>query len=134
MLWIVSRKTNFQLIRNITVEVTNRASISKGILVHVSKFPEKMVFQLMLETVKWICKLQVCRQTIPSYWRQIRKYILIKQGCFSFKTEDLVFAWFCILRMFLESALGILNDQTHSNNLLAIWRWIVWVCLVMLWD
>ena len=39
-----SRKTNLKLI---TVEV----SISKDILFHVSKFLEKMVFQLMFEII-----------------------------------------------------------------------------------
>ena len=49
-----SRKTNWKLIENITVEVPNTASISKDILFHVSKFLEKMVFQLMFEIIKWI--------------------------------------------------------------------------------
>ena len=26
------------------------------------------------------------------------------------------------------------NGQTHSNNLLPICQWIVWVCLAILWD
>ena len=34
-----------------TVEVPNTASISKDILIHVSKFLEKMIFQLMLEII-----------------------------------------------------------------------------------
>ena len=33
-------ETNLKLIENITVEVPNRASLSKGILFHVSKFLE----------------------------------------------------------------------------------------------
>ena len=44
-----NRKTNLKLI---TVEVPNTASISKDILFHVSKFLEKMVFQLMFEIIK----------------------------------------------------------------------------------
>ena len=93
-----SRKTNLRLIENITVQVPNTASISKGILFHVSKFLEKMIFQLMFEIIKWICQLQVRRQTVPNYSCQIRQFFLPEhvflRGCFSFKTEDLVFAWF----------------------------------------
>ena len=92
-----SRKTNLRLIENITVQVPNTASISKGILFHVSKFLEKMIFQLMFEIIKWICQLQVRRQTVPNYSCQIRQFFLPEhvflRGCFSFKTEDLVFAW-----------------------------------------
>ena len=44
-----SKKTNLTLIENITVQVPNTASVSKGILFHVSKFLEKMIFQLMFE-------------------------------------------------------------------------------------
>ena len=47
-----SRKTNLRLNENITTQVPNTASISKGILLHVSKFLEKMIFQLMFETIK----------------------------------------------------------------------------------
>ena len=47
-----SRKTNLRLIENITVQVPNTASISKGILFHVSKFLGKMIFQLMFEIIK----------------------------------------------------------------------------------
>ena len=47
-----SRKTNLRLIENITVQVSNTMSISKGILFHVSKFLEKMIFQLMFEIIK----------------------------------------------------------------------------------
>ena len=47
-----SRKTNLRLIENITVQVPNTASISKYILFHVSKFLEKMIFQLMFEIIK----------------------------------------------------------------------------------
>ena len=47
-----SRKTNSRLIENITVQVPNMASISKNILFHVSKFLEKMIFQLMFEIIK----------------------------------------------------------------------------------
>ena len=47
-----SRKTNLKLIENIKVEDPNTASISKDILFHVFKFPEKMVFQLMFGIIK----------------------------------------------------------------------------------
>ena len=47
-----SRKTNLRLIENIAFQVPNTASISKGILLHVSKILEKMIFQLMFEIVK----------------------------------------------------------------------------------
>ena len=42
-----SGKTNLRLIENITFQVPNTASISKSILFHVSKYLEKMIFQLM---------------------------------------------------------------------------------------
>ena len=44
-----SKKTNLTLIENITAQVPNTASVSKDILFHVSKFLEKMIFQLMFE-------------------------------------------------------------------------------------
>ena len=44
-----SKKTNLILIENITVQFPNTASVSKDILFHVSKFLEKMIFQLMFE-------------------------------------------------------------------------------------
>ena len=47
-----SRKINGKLIENITVEVPNTASRSKDLLFHVSKFLEKMVFQLIFEIIK----------------------------------------------------------------------------------
>ena len=47
-----SGKTNLKLIENIIVQVPNTASISNGILLHVSKFLEKMVFQLMFEIIQ----------------------------------------------------------------------------------
>ena len=47
-----SRKTNLRLIENITVQVSNTASVIKNILFHVSKFIEKKVFQLMFQIIK----------------------------------------------------------------------------------
>ena len=47
-----SRKTNFRLIENITVQVPNTASIRKDILFHVSKVLDKIIFQLMFEIIK----------------------------------------------------------------------------------
>ena len=47
-----SRKTNLRLIGNITVQVSNTASVIKNILFHLSKFIEKMMFQLIFEIVK----------------------------------------------------------------------------------
>ena len=92
-----SRKTNLRSTGNITVQVPNTASISKCILFHVSKFLEKIIFQFMFEIIKWICQLQVRRQTVPNYSCQIRQFFLPEhvflRGCSSFKTEDLVFAW-----------------------------------------
>ena len=88
-----SRKTSIN--RN---TAPNTASINKDILFHVSKFLEIIVFQLMFEILKWIWQLQVLWQTAPNYWCQIGQFFLPEQvfliGCFSFKTEDLVFAWF----------------------------------------
>ena len=50
---IMSRKkTNLRLIENITVQVPNTASVNKNILFHVSKFLEKIIFQLMFEIIK----------------------------------------------------------------------------------
>ena len=42
-----SRKANLRLTENITFQVPNTGSISKSILLHVSKYLEKMIFQLM---------------------------------------------------------------------------------------
>ena len=56
-------KTNWKLIENITAEVPNTASIIKDTLLHVSKFLEKMVFQIMFEIIKWIRQLQVRQQS-----------------------------------------------------------------------
>ena len=47
-----SRKTNLRLTENIAVQVPNMTSISKGILFHVSKFLEKMIFQHMFDIIK----------------------------------------------------------------------------------
>ena len=47
-----SKKTDLRLIENITIQVPNAASTSKDILFHVSKFLEKMIFQLMFEIIK----------------------------------------------------------------------------------
>ena len=52
-----------KLIENIKVEVPNTVLISKDILLHVSKFLEKMVFQLIFKIIKWIWNLQLRRQT-----------------------------------------------------------------------
>ena len=41
-----------QLIESIEVEVTYMASVSKDVFFHVSKFLEKMVFQLIFEIIK----------------------------------------------------------------------------------
>ena len=95
MSWRVERP---HLIENITVEVSNTASISKDIFFHVSEFLDIMAFQLMFEIIKWIRQLQIRRQTFPNYWCQIGQIFWPEHGflivCFSFKTEDLVFAWF----------------------------------------
>ena len=42
-----SRKTNLRLTENVTIQVPNTASISKGILLRVSKFLEKMMFEII---------------------------------------------------------------------------------------
>ena len=73
-----SRKTNLRLIKNIAVQLPYTASVSKGILFHVSKFLEKMIFQLPFEIIKWICQLQVRQQTVPNYWCQIRQICLTR--------------------------------------------------------
>ena len=46
------KKANLRLIENITVQVPNTASVNKDILFHVSKFLEKIIFQLMFEIIK----------------------------------------------------------------------------------
>ena len=46
------RKTNLKLIENISVQVPNTTSISKDIFFHVSKFLEKVIFQLVFEIMK----------------------------------------------------------------------------------
>ena len=93
------RKTNLKLIENISVQVPNTTSISKDIFFHVSKFLEKVIFQLVFEIMKWFRQLQVRRQTALNYWCQIGliffwlEHMFLK-GCLSCKTEDLVTAWF----------------------------------------
>ena len=47
-----SRKANLRLIENTTVQVPNMVSISKGILFHVRKLLEKMIFQLKFDIFK----------------------------------------------------------------------------------
>ena len=47
-----SRKTNLKSIENITVQVSNTVPIIIDVLSHVSKFLEKMIFQLIFETIK----------------------------------------------------------------------------------
>ena len=63
-----SRTTSCKLMENITVEVPNTTSISKDILIHASKFLEKMVFQIMFKIIKLIRQLHVRRHTVPNYW------------------------------------------------------------------
>ena len=72
------RKTNLKLIENISVQVPNTTSISKDIFFHVSKFLEKMIFQLMFEIIEWFCQLQVRRQTALNYWCQIGQIFLTR--------------------------------------------------------
>ena len=84
-----SRKTNWKLIENITVEVPIIwCQRCNDTLFHVSKFLEKMVFQLTFEIIKWICQLQGRQQTVPNYWHQIG-HIFWPEHMF-----DVVFAWF----------------------------------------
>ena len=73
-----SRKTNWKLIENITVEAPYTVTMSKDILFHVSKFLVKMVFQLKFEIIKWIRQLQVRRQTVPYHWCQIWQFFLTR--------------------------------------------------------
>ena len=96
---------------------------------HVSKFLEKMVFWFMFEIIKWIRQLQVRRQNVPNYWHQIGNFFwpehVFLKGCFSFKIEDLVFAWFwpdclCIpwkyrRQIFLKNLKTL--EQRYSLNL-----------------
>ena len=73
-----SRKTNLRLIENITVQVSNTTSINKDILLHVSKFLEKMIFQLMFGIIKRIRQLQVHRQIVRNYWCQMGQTFLTR--------------------------------------------------------
>ena len=73
-----STETNLKLIENITVQVPNTTSISKEILFNVSKFLEKMVFQLMFEIIKWIRQHQVRPQTVPNCSK-----IFLTRKCYS---------------------------------------------------
>ena len=41
---MISRKTNLKSIENTTVQVSNTVPIIKDVLLHVSKFLEKMIF------------------------------------------------------------------------------------------
>ena len=93
---IKSRKTNLRLIENIAIQApTDTMSIRKGIFFHVSRFLEKMIFQLMFE--KLLCEFANFRsvgklfQTIR-YDKSISPEHVFFKGCFCFKAEDLVFA------------------------------------------
>ena len=95
---IKSRKTNLRLIENIAIQVpTDTMSIRKGIFFHVSRFLEKMIFQLMFE--KLLCEFANFRsvgklfQTIGVRYDKsiLPEHVFLKE-CFCFKTEDLVFA------------------------------------------
>ena len=124
-LWEVAWR---QLIENIEVEVPNTASISKDILFHVSKFLQKMFFQLMFEIIKWIRQLQLRWQTVPNYWCQIGQFFffwpqqVFLKGYFIFKTEDFIFAWFW------QDCLYILlnyRGQVSFKKLKALlWYWL----------
>ena len=63
-----STKTNLRLIENITVQVANTASISKDILFHISKFLEKMIFELCLKLLRELAKFT----TVGILFRTIR--------------------------------------------------------------
>ena len=90
-----SRKTNSILIENITVQVPNTASINKSILfVSWRKWSFNLRLKLWSEFAnsRSVGKLF---QTIGVrydnfFWPE---HVFLK-GCFRFKTEDLVFAWF----------------------------------------
>ena len=73
-----SRKINLRLIENITVQVSNTASISRDIFLHVSKFLEKMIFQFMFGIIKRIRQLQSHRQTVRNYWCQMGQMFLTR--------------------------------------------------------
>ena len=77
-LWTVERR---ELIENIEFKVPNTASESKEILFRVSML-KKMLFQFMFEIIKWICQLQLRRQTVPNYWCWIRQIFFDQYTCF----------------------------------------------------
>ena len=67
---------------NPKVDVPNTASTSKGILFHVSKFLEKVVFQFMFEIVKRIGQFQPNPQTFPNYLCQVGQKFLTRTSVF----------------------------------------------------
>ena len=67
-----SRKTNLRLIENITVQAANTASISKDILFHISKFLEKMIFELCLKLLREFTSVGILFRTTG-----VRYYIYI---------------------------------------------------------
>ena len=67
-----SRKTNLRLIENITVQAANTASISKDILFHISKFLEKMIFELCLKLLRKFTSVGILFRTTG-----VRYYIYI---------------------------------------------------------
>ena len=93
-----STKTNLRLIEKITVQVSNTASISKNILFMFLSFLKKWSFNLCLKLLSEFVNFRSIDklfQTIgvrydKCFWP---KYAFLKV-CFSFKTEDLVFARF----------------------------------------
>ena len=90
-----SRKTNSRLIENITVQVPNTASINKSILFVSWK---KWSFNLHLKLLSEFANFRSVGKLFQTIGVRYDKFFwpehVFLKGCFSFKTEDLVFAWF----------------------------------------
>ena len=93
-----SRKTNLKLIKNITVEVPNTVSISKDILFHVSTFLGKWSSKLCLKLLSEFASFRSVGKLSKTIGGRYHNFFLLDhvflKGCFTFKIEDLVFAWF----------------------------------------
>ena len=90
-----SRKTNSRLIENITVQVPNTASINKSIFFVSWK---KWSFNLHLKLLSEFANFRSVGKLFQTIGVRYDKFFwpehVFLKGCFSFKTEDLVFAWF----------------------------------------
>ena len=114
-----SRKTNLRLIENITRQVPYTESISKGILFNASlsflkKWSFNLCFKLLSEFANFKSVGRLLQTTGVRYDKHFWPEHVFLKGCFSFKTEDLVFAWFWPDCQYVSRKY---RDQVYLKNL-----------------